>query len=119
MIQQMYQLNFLKNNFLKLFKNHIPLSEIILLEAEENYTHLHFENGKKMTIAKTLKSFEKVLREQNFYRIHRAFLINGKHLKSYNFNIGEALMTNNYRVIASRRRKIAFEGLINWNIRKS
>lgn len=105
-----------RNDYLILFKNkvRVHLSEIILLEAEENYTHLHLQNGKKITIARTLKAFEKVLDAYHFHRIHRAFLINFVHLKSYDLTLGEALMTNNYRVIASRRRKVAFEGQINF-----
>ena len=102
-----------KNNYLTLFKNQIPLSEIILLEAEENYTHLILKDGKKMTVPKTLKAFEQILKCHNFYRIHRAFMINGEHLKSYNLNLGEARMTNNHIIVASRRRKMAFEGTLN------
>lgn len=103
------------DKFLLLFKKQIqiPLSEIILLEAETNYTHLHLQSGKKITIAKTLKAFENALIHHHFYRIHRAFLINGNHLQSYNFTLGEALLTDDYRVIASRRRKMTFEGQFN------
>lgn len=110
-----YQLESVKNNYLYLFRNRIKvhLSEIIFLEGELNYTHLHLQNGKKITIARTLKIFEKALDSYHFHRIHRAFLINSKHLQSYNLILGEALMTNNHKVIASRRRKVAFEGQIN------
>ena len=113
-----YQLESVRNNYLFLFKNkvRVHLSEIILLEAETNYTHLHLQSGKKITIARTLKAFEGILVNHNFHRIHQAFLINGTHLKSYNLVLGEALMTNDYRVTASRRRKVAFEGLINLTI---
>ena len=106
------------NDYLFLFKNKVKihLSEIILLEAETNYTHLHLQSGKKITIARTLKAFQEVLENHNFFRIHRAFLINGKHLQSYNLTLGEALMTNKQTIIASRRRRIAFEGQINWTI---
>jgi DNA-binding LytR/AlgR family response regulator len=110
-----YHFEAVRNNYLILFKNRVKihLSEIILLEAELNYTHLYLQSGKKITIARTLKAFEKALDCYHFHRIHRAFLINGEHLKSYNLTIGEALMTNDYRVIASRRKKMAFEGQIN------
>lgn len=109
-----YQLESVRNDYLCLFRNkvRVHLSEIILLEAETNYTHLHLQSGKKITIARTLKAFQGVLENYNFHRIHQAFLINGGHLKSYNFNLGEALLTDNYRVIASRRRKMAFDELI-------
>jgi two-component system, LytTR family, response regulator len=114
MNMETYQLEYVDNNHLNLFKNQITLSEIILLEAEDNYTHLILKDGKKITIARTLKAFEQILKSNHFYRIHRAFLINGKHLQSYNFILGEALLTGDYKVIASRRRKMAFEGQISW-----
>lgn len=113
-----YQFETVRNNYLILFKNRVQihLSEIILLEAETNYTHLYLRNGKKITIARTLKAFENALIHHNFYRIHRAFLINGNHLQGYNFILGEALLTDNYKIVASRRRKMAFEGQFKWSI---
>ncbi len=116
MKQSIYPSDSVRNNYLFLFKNkvRVHISEIILLEAETNYTHLFLQNGKKITIARTLKAFEGILVNHNFHRIHQAFLINAKHIKSYNFHLGEALMTDDYRVTASRRRKVAFEGLFNW-----
>ncbi len=118
MKSKIYQFETVKDDYLILFKNkvRVHLSEIILLEAEENYTHLHLQNGKKITIARTLKTFEKALGCYQFHRIHRAFLINGKHLKSYNLTIGEVLMTNNYKIFASRRRKLNFDEHFSVNI---
>jgi two-component system, LytTR family, response regulator len=103
--------NFVKNNYLLLHKNQIKvhLSDIILLHGETNYTHLHLQNGKKITISRTLKDFEMMLSNHHFYRIHRGFMINNEHLKSYNMDLGEVLLSNDYKIIASRRRKVHFE----------
>ena len=83
------------------------------MKADINYTHIHLQNGKKIMIAKTLKSFETILANHQFYRIHRAVMINGKHLQQYDSILGEVLLTNNYREIASRRRKVIFEELMS------
>jgi two-component system, LytTR family, response regulator len=103
--------NFVKNNYLLLHKNQIKvhLSDIILLHGETNYTHLHLQNGKKITIPRTLKDFEMMLSNHHFYRIHRGFMINKDHMKSYNMVLGEVSLSNDYKIIASRRRKVHFE----------
>ena len=106
-----YQLAAVKDNCISLSRRNskIYLSEIIFLEADINYTHIHLRNGEKITIAKTLKVFEKILEKHHFYRIHRSFLINCKHLMSYDTKLGELILTNNHRAIISRRKKDFFE----------
>jgi DNA-binding LytR/AlgR family response regulator len=47
-----------------------------------------------------------------FHRIHRSYLINGVHFQKYEESLGEVTLTNNHRVITSRRKKISFEGWI-------
>lgn len=118
MNNSIFQLESVRNNYLFLLKKQtkIHLSEIILLEAEVNYTRLYLQNGTKIMVAKTLKTFEEVLANHHFYRIHRAFLINGVHLKSYDAVLGEVLLTNDHRAITSRRRKVVFEVQINGSI---
>ncbi|MEY4541611.1 MAG: hypothetical protein RLZZ306_3368 [Bacteroidota bacterium] len=91
----------------------VPISEIVFFEAEQNYTHAHMRNGKRLTIARTLKDFEIALENHQFYRIHRAFLVNKSHLKGTNSVLGEVILTNNHRIVASRRRKYIFENMIN------
>lgn len=91
----------------------VPISEIIFLKAEQNYTHIYLKDSKKLTIARTLKDFEVALSDYQFYRIHRGFLVNKYHLKKSNSDSGEAILTNNHRVVASRRRKIIFDDMVN------
>lgn len=101
----------IRNNQLYFLRQKTPIhiSNIILLEAKVNYTNIYLKNGTKIMLAKTLKSFEVLLLNHNFYRIHRAFLINSNHLQAYDFDLGEAILTNNLRVAASRRKKESFE----------
>jgi DNA-binding LytR/AlgR family response regulator len=115
MTTNFYPLELVSKNSLSLLRQQttIMLSEIILLEAEINYTHFYLRNGKKLTIAKTLKHFEKELDSKQFIRIHRTYLINRNHLKTYDSFLGEVVLTNNHRVSASRRRKETFELQIN------
>jgi len=57
---------------------------IIRCEAQGNYTMFFLEEGKKILVSKTLKIFDDVLREVNFFRINRSHLINLKHVYRYN-----------------------------------
>ncbi len=53
------------------------VEEIVSLEAKGNYTKLHFINGKKLLVCKTLLEMESILNAGNqFVRIHRSFTIN-------------------------------------------
>jgi two-component system, LytTR family, response regulator len=114
------QIDYVRDNHLYILREQhkVNLSELVLLVAEINYTHLHLRSGKKITVAKTLKTFEDILSNYHFYRIHRTFLINFSHLKSYNSELGEVMMTNNYKATTSRRRKNIFEVQINSSINK-
>jgi DNA-binding LytR/AlgR family response regulator len=115
MNNSLFHIETVKNNYLYLMRKQkrVHLSEIILLEGDINYTHIYLQNGGKMVVARTLKSLENVLSCYNFHRIHRGILINGKHLQSYDSVLGEVFLTNNHRAIASRRRKVAFEVMMN------
>jgi DNA-binding LytR/AlgR family response regulator len=106
-----------RNDYLYVFKQKFPihLSNIILLEAKVNYTLIYLKEGKKIMVAKTLKSLEEILAEHNFLRIHRAFLINGRHLQGYDKSLGLVSLTNNYKVSTSRRKKELFEERMNKN----
>ncbi|MDZ7899337.1 MAG: LytTR family DNA-binding domain-containing protein [Arcicella sp.] len=101
-----------RNNYLYLMKQKLPihLSNIIYLEAQVNYTNLHLKSGKFVMVAKTLKSLEILLSPHKFHRIHRGYLINGSHLQKYNGLLGEVTLTNDYRLVTSRRKKVSFEG---------
>lgn len=114
------QFDYVSDNHLHIVREQLKvnLSELVLLEAEINYTHLHLCSGKKITVTKTLKTFEVILNNHHFYRIHRTFLINSIHLKSYDSESGEVIMTNNYRAPASRRRKYFLEEQINSSVNK-
>lgn len=111
MFSPLSHITFVRNNYLCLFNERIKihLSEIILLEADINYTYIYLQSGKKIMVAQTLKSFTTILVSYNFCRVHRAFLINKNHLRAYNSDLGEIVLTNDYKVTASRRRKNSLE----------
>lgn len=86
------------------------ISDIIRCEADGNYTLVILKNGEKQVACKTLKEFENILSNSNFYRIHKSHLINLRHLKKYvkGDGGGNVIMSDNSEIEVSRRNKDAF-----------
>ena len=86
-------------------KKKILLTEIIMLEANANYTYFHLLNGEKVIISRTMKLFDNLLKDYAFTRIHRSFIINKSHLKSYDAVKECILLSNDLSAMISRRKK--------------
>lgn len=61
----------------------VDVDEIVRLEADDNYTTVHFQNNDKLVISKTLKFFEDLLEGTGFFRINRKDLVNLQYIQSY------------------------------------
>lgn len=58
-------------------KYYIPFNELIALEADGSYTHIHTQNNGKIYASRRLKIFEEMLGgDTRFLRTHRSNLIN-------------------------------------------
>lgn len=83
----------------------IDIKNIVRLEASRNYTKIILNDETEIISSKNLKEFEDILNSKSFYRIHKSHLINLKYLKEYsNLDGGTAIMSDNSRIIISRRR---------------
>jgi two-component system, LytTR family, response regulator len=93
----------------KSFQYAIDLNDIIAFEAEESYTHVHTID-KKYIVSKNLKHFETILDQNNdFFRVHKSWLINLKHLKNYSKSLLDIKLTNDIVAKLSKLRKAEFE----------
>ena len=54
----------------------IGIEEIIRMESDKNYTHIHLSSGKLITATKPLKEYELLLQDKGFVRVHRSHLVN-------------------------------------------
>jgi two-component system LytT family response regulator len=87
----------------------VDVSEIMYCAAESNYTHVHLRNGKKYTMAKTLKDTGQILDQPEFIRIHQSWLINIDHVQRYlRDDGGYAVMRDGVRVPIAKRKKEEF-----------
>jgi len=55
---------------------YIDSNDVLYLEADNNSTDIHLNNGEMITAFKTLKHFENTLPNSQFLRIHNSYMIN-------------------------------------------
>lgn len=91
-------------------KTSIIIRDIMMLEGEGNYTHVHLSNGKKILLSKTLKEFCELFSQNDFARIRKSHLINLNFLKEVDFSADLSVtMQTGQRIEISRRRKTGFQ----------
>jgi len=87
----------------------LNIEDIIRCHSDVNYTTIFKTDKQKIVVAKTLKEFEELLSDQNFFRVHNSDLINLNYIKSYNKGKGgSVLLTDGTELEVSTRRKEDF-----------
>jgi two-component system, LytTR family, response regulator len=87
----------------------LNIEEIVRCHSDVNYTTIYKNDKQKIVVAKTLKEFEELLAEQDFFRIHNSDLINLAYIKSYNKGKGGSVFLNDGTELqVSVRRKDEF-----------
>lgn len=86
----------------------VPISSVIMLKGQANYTIFVLNDGSEKVVAYTLKYFEPFLATHGFQRIHRATMINPTFIKKYDDDVNIVTMKNGMLMKVSRRRKDAF-----------
>lgn len=59
------------------------IKDIIYCGSDVNYTIIKLIDGSKRIISRTLKEFDEILSQHNFFRIHQSYLINMNHIEKY------------------------------------
>lgn len=85
----------------------IEVSDIVRCQSDVNYTNIFLNGNKKITVSKTLKSFEALLSECNFFRIHNSHLINLECISKYTKGKGGyvTLVDGTYLEVSTRRKE--------------
>lgn len=85
------------------------IADIIYLQAESNYTTIHFTENRKLVASRTLHDFEELLPTDIFFRTHHSFIINLNFIKRYiKGDGGQIEMLNGHYVDVARRKKEVF-----------
>jgi two-component system LytT family response regulator len=81
------------------------VEDILRLEADSSYTHIHLSNRKPFVASKTLKHFEDMLAEFKFIRTHKSHLVNPRFITHISNDNEFVLLTDGTKVEVSRRKK--------------
>lgn len=89
----------------------VEIADIVHCVASDNYTQFVLKDGAKILVSKTLKSYETMLSDSGFFRVHQSYLINTKYIKTIvKRDGGFVLLTNGAEIpIASRKRAEFFK----------
>jgi len=84
----------------------VEVEQIIRLEADSNYTQFILDQKPPMLVSKTMKSFEELLLQYHFIRIHHSHLVNVRFISEYiKGRGGEVILKNGDRLSVSEGRK--------------
>lgn len=87
----------------------VDYNNIIYCHGVDNYTNVHTIYNGVILISKTLKSLDEQLSSTNFFRIHKSYVININHIKSYHKNSGYyVVMSNGEELSVAYRRNDEF-----------
>lgn len=87
----------------------VELKNIIRLQSDANYTTFYLVSGERITVTKTIKTFQKLLPEQHFFRSHQSHILHLKYItKILREDGGYARLTDGTKIPISRSKKEAF-----------
>ena len=81
------------------------IDEVLRMEADKSYTHIHLVNKKPFIASKTLKHFEEMLEDFDFIRTHKSHLVNPRHIVRVSNDRDVIILSDGSRVEVSRRKK--------------
>lgn len=61
----------------------VPLLEVSVIEAEQNYSAARLADGSRMLLRRTLKSWAELLPPTHFMRVHRTAIVNLERINRY------------------------------------
>ena len=85
----------------------VDLYEIVRCQSDNNYTQFVFQDGSKILVTKTLKSFSDMLKNYQFLRVHQSHLVNIKYVKAFIKSDGGYLTLKNKQTVPVSVRKRA------------
>ncbi len=96
----------------------VPLSEIVFIQADGNYTTVTLQSGKQLLVSRSLKDLHSMIEDDSsFFRIHQSYLINLVHVQHYSRSDGGYVtMSNGKQLSVARAKKEAFLNRIKHGI---
>lgn len=85
----------------------VKIETITHCEGVDGYTKIHFTNHKPILSSSSIGHFVKLLNHDDFYLIHKSYLINVNHLERY-LNDGYVELAGNHSLPVSRNKRADF-----------
>jgi len=93
----------------------VDIDDIIRVEADNSYSHIHLTGKKRLIVSKSLKEVEKQLPIPQFFRVHMSHLVNIKQIKKYTRRDGgHAIGSDGSSIPISRRKRQEFLNAIQF-----
>jgi two-component system, LytTR family, response regulator len=86
----------------------VHIKEIVRVQGDDSYSQVHLQTGEKIMVSKTIKSYEELLENKNFYRVHKKHLVNITYIQKYLRGEGIVLMEDGSKIEVARRRRPDF-----------
>jgi two-component system, LytTR family, response regulator len=86
----------------------ISVSTIVYLEGDAKYTSIYLDNNERYVSSKNIGEFEEMLDHELFFRCHRSWIVNLKHVSKYLKSDSQVMLTNNRLIDVSVRKRDDF-----------
>ena len=87
----------------------IDLKSIVYVKSNGNYSQFYIDDKRMIMVSKSISHYESILPADDFCRVHKQFILNMKHITSFQKGRGGiAIMSNKDKIEVSARRKLAF-----------
>ncbi len=87
----------------------LSLKEITHLESDGCYTTFYAKDGQRTVVSRSIKEFEELLPDDQFFRVHVSHIVNLDFVKKYlKEDGGYAVLQNGLKIPIARRRKEEF-----------
>ncbi|SDS62164.1 LytR/AlgR family response regulator transcription factor [Winogradskyella sediminis] len=84
----------------------LETADIMYCKADDNYTEIFLNNNKKKLVSKTLKYIEGSLKDSNFARVHKSYLVNVNEIVKYvKGKGGSVVLSNGKEILVSASKK--------------
>jgi two-component system LytT family response regulator len=89
----------------------VNVKDIVRCEAENNYTNFYLVSGSKIMVSKTIKTYETLLAEHEFLRVHQSHLVNLNYIQHFDKPDGGMLVLSDNSTIpvSNQKRGILLE----------
>lgn len=87
----------------------VNLLDICHCNSDGNFTNVYLTDNTKIYSSYPLGTLKEILPDTHFYRCHREYIVNGKHIWAYDkANGGQVIMTNKDKIPLSRANRAEF-----------